>query len=179
MAHERKSLDYYLSLRYPVTLVPEEEGGYTAIVSDLPGCITVGETAEEAMAMAGDAKRLWIEDAYERGEAIPVPSTEREYSGRILLRMPKSLHRRLAEDAEREGVSLNQYVVALLQEGSALKRVERTVEAKVEQVSKGWSHVWSARETPSVHYKLGRTAKGPRPMKLPRGESYVQEPQAG
>ncbi|ADR37667.1 Uncharacterized protein family UPF0150 [Oceanithermus profundus DSM 14977] len=123
MAHERKPLDYYLSLRYPITLAPEEEGGYTAIVPDLPGCVTVGETAEEAMAMAEDAKRLWIEDAYERGEAIPVPSTEREYSGRILLRMPKSLHRRLAEDAEREGVSLNQYVVALLQERSALRQV--------------------------------------------------------
>ena len=128
MAQE-KPLDYYLSLRYPVTLVPEEEGGYTAIVPDLPGCVTVGETAEEAMAMAEDAKRLWIEDAYESGEVIPVPSTEREYSGRLLLRMPKSLHRRLAEEAEREGVSLNQHVVSLLRERSALKTVLRAIGA--------------------------------------------------
>jgi predicted RNase H-like HicB family nuclease len=123
MTKERKPLSYYLSLRYPVTLVPEEEGGYTAVVPDLPGCVTVGETPEEAMAMAEDARRLWIEDAYERGEAIPLPATERAYSGRLLLRMPRSLHRRLAEDAAREGVSLNQYIVALLQERSMLARV--------------------------------------------------------
>ncbi len=123
MAKERKPLSYYLSLRYPVTLVPEEEGGYTAIVPDLPGGVTVGETSEEAMAMAEDARRLWIEDAYERGEDIPLPATERAYSGRLLLRMPRSLHRRLAEDAAREGVSLNQYIVALLQERSMLARV--------------------------------------------------------
>jgi predicted RNase H-like HicB family nuclease len=123
MAKERKPLSYYLSLRYPVTLVPEEEGGYTAVVPDLPGCVTVGETPEEAMAMAEDARRLWIEDAYERGEDIPLPATERAYSGRLLLRMPRSLHRRLAEDAAREGVSLNQYIVSLLQERSMLARV--------------------------------------------------------
>ncbi len=177
MAHGRKPLDYYLSLRYPVTLVPEEEGGYTAIVPDLPGCVTVGETAEEAMAMAEDAKRLWIEDAYESGEVIPVPSTEREYSGRLLLRMPKSLHRRLAEDAEREGISLNQYVVALLQERSVLKRLEHKFEATIEQFSKGGSRTWSPREAPSVQYRLDR-AKGPWPKKLVRGGGHAKDAQA-
>lgn len=45
---------------------------------------------------------------------IPLPSSDNSYSGKLLVRMPKSLHRRLAETAEREGVSLNQYIVSLL-----------------------------------------------------------------
>ena len=125
MAEERKSLEYYLSLRYPVTLVPEAEGGYTAVIPDLPGCFSVGETPEEALAMVEDARRLWIETAYAKGQKIPLPASERGYSGRVLLRMPRSLHRRLAEGAKREGVSLNQYVVALLQEASALHELRR------------------------------------------------------
>jgi predicted RNase H-like HicB family nuclease len=118
-------LEYYLGLRYPVTLVPEAEGGYTATINDLPGCVSVGETAEEAMEMIEDARRLWLEVAYEHGDEIPLPSTERAYGGKVLVRMPPSLHRRLLEQAEAEGVSLNQHIVTLLAEASALNVVRR------------------------------------------------------
>jgi predicted RNase H-like HicB family nuclease len=121
----RKPLEYYLGLRYPVTLVPEAEGGYTATINDLPGCVSVGETAEEALSMIEDARRLWLEVAYEHGDEIPLPSTEREYGGKVLVRMPPSLHRRLLEQAEAEGVSLNQHIVTLLAEASALNVVRR------------------------------------------------------
>ena len=121
----RKPLEYYLGLRYPVTLVPEAEGGYTATINDLPGCVSVGETAEEALSMIEDARRLWLEVAYEHGDEIPLPSTEREYGGRVLVRMPPRLHRRLLEQAEAEGVSLNQHIVTLLSEASALNVVRR------------------------------------------------------
>ena len=119
----RKPLEYYLGLRYPVTLVPEAEGGYTATINDLPGCVSVGETAEEALSMIEDARRLWLEVAYEHGDEIPLPSTEREYGGKVLVRMPPRLHRRLLEQAEAEGVSLNQHIVTLLAEASALQAV--------------------------------------------------------
>ena len=121
----RKPLEYYLGLRYPVTLVPEAEGGYTATINDLPGCVSVGETAEEVLSMIEDARRLWLEVAYEHGDEIPLPSTEREYGGRVLVRMPPRLHRRLLEQAEAEGVSLNQHIVTLLAEASALNVVRR------------------------------------------------------
>ncbi|MFN4073287.1 MAG: toxin-antitoxin system HicB family antitoxin [Thermus sp.] len=117
----RRDLEYYLNLKYPVLLVPEPEGGFTALVPDLPGCVSVGETAEEALKNVDEARQLWLETAYEHGDDIPLPASEREYSGRVLLRMPKSLHRRLAEEAEREGVSLNQYIVSLLSERLALR----------------------------------------------------------
>ncbi len=111
---EKPSLEYYLNLQYAVTLYPDPEEGYVAQIKDLPGCLTQGETLKETMANLNEARELWIETAYEADDNIPLPSSNDSYSGKLLLRMPKSLHRRLAETSEREGVSLNQYIVSLL-----------------------------------------------------------------
>ena len=111
---EQSPLEYYLKLQYPITLYPDIEGGYVAQIKDLPGCLTQGETIEETMTNINEARELWIETAYEAGDNIPLPSTDDSYSGKLMLRMPKSLHRRLSETAEREGVSLNQYIVYLV-----------------------------------------------------------------
>lgn len=131
---ERKPLEYYLALRYPITLIPEAEGGYTAKINDLPGCVSVGETVEEALAMIEDARRLWLEVAYQQGDEIPLPSTERAYGGKVLVRMPPSLHRRLLEGAQAEGVSLNQHMVTLLSEASAVSLVRRELGALRDEV---------------------------------------------
>ncbi len=121
---EEKSLDFYLNLNYPITLYPEAEGGFTVEVADLPGCFSQGETIEEAFEMIAEARGLWIETAYEYGDPIPMPSTEATYSGKTMLRMPKSLHGKLAESAKREEVSLNQYIVSLLSERNALGAIK-------------------------------------------------------
>jgi antitoxin HicB len=123
----RRPLDYYLGLDYTVNFVADEDGGYTAIFPDLPGCLTQGETLAETAEMAEDARRLWMTIAYEDGQDIPLPSYPvDEYSGQFRVRLPKSLHRLLAEGAETEGVSLNQYVVMLLTRGEAEARAART-----------------------------------------------------
>jgi antitoxin HicB len=115
-----RPLDYYLSLDYPVTVYPEAEGGFVAEIKELPGCITQGETIEELMENINEARELWIETVYESGKRdIPLPVTQQDYSGKFLLRVPKSLHRRLAEQAEIEGISLNQYAVSLLSAASS------------------------------------------------------------
>jgi antitoxin HicB len=114
-------LEYYLSLVYSVTLDPDPEGGYVAQIRDLPGCLTQGETLEETMANIQEARELWIETAYELGDPIPLPNTMSEYSGKLLLRMPKSLHRDLARQAEAEAVSLNQYINLLLSKTSGFQ----------------------------------------------------------
>lgn len=111
---EKLPLKYYLSLKYPVMLYPDPTGGYVAQIKDLPGCLTQGETLEETMVNINEARELWIETAYEAGDDIPLPSSDSTYSGKLLVRMPKSLHRHLAEAADSEGVSLNQYIVSLL-----------------------------------------------------------------
>jgi len=58
--------------QYTIILHPDtEEGGYTVTVPALPGCVTQGETLEEAIAMAKDAIRLYIEMLVDEGEPIP------------------------------------------------------------------------------------------------------------
>jgi len=115
---QEKGLSYYLSLPYPITLYPAEEGGYVAEVRDLPGCLTQGEAVTEVLELIEDAKRGWLELALETGGVIPEPMTD-FYSGKFVVRIPKNLHRQLAETAASEGVSLNQYVLALLAGGLA------------------------------------------------------------
>jgi antitoxin HicB len=122
----RQPLEYYLALDYPVNLLADPNGGYVAVFPDLPGCLTQGETLAEVAAMAEEARRLWIEVEHDRGHSIPLPSyPEEEYSGQFRVRLPKSLHRRLAESAAVEGVSLNQYVVMLLTRGESEARTAR------------------------------------------------------
>lgn len=70
----RKALEHYLSLRYPITIYPEADGGYVALIKDLPGCITQSETPDEIMANIEEARQLWIVTVYEHGDEIPLPS---------------------------------------------------------------------------------------------------------
>ena len=114
-------MDYSLKSNYPFTLYPDAEGGYVAEVKDLPVCLTQGDHAAEALEMIEDARKLWLETAYKHGDTIPLPSTETRYSGKTMLRMPRSLHQALAEAAEREAVSLNQLLVSLLSQSIARK----------------------------------------------------------
>jgi predicted RNase H-like HicB family nuclease len=72
---ELQSLDDYLSLKYPMSIYPEDDGGYTVIIPDLPGCISQGETLEEAIENINEARELWIETVYYSGKRqIPLPS---------------------------------------------------------------------------------------------------------
>lgn len=113
---ERNPLEYYLSLKYPVSLEEAPEGGYFVQIKDLPGCYSQGETVEEALKMIEEARCLWLESIYDIGEDIPLPgsATEARYSGKFNVRVPKSLHRKLDEMAAKEGVSLNHYLVSTL-----------------------------------------------------------------
>ena len=115
---EKKSIEYYLSLKYPYkieTISEEDGGGYLISYPDLPGCISDGDTIEEALLNGGDAKKSWINTAYEKSINIAEPNSQQDkYSGRITLRTPKSLHKDLVEQAEKEGISLNQYLIYLL-----------------------------------------------------------------
>jgi antitoxin HicB len=109
----------YLSLPYRVEIYPDEGGhGFTASVPDLPGCVTSADSIEEVVSSIQEAKEVWIQVALEEGDEIPEPSplTLETFSGKFLIRAPKSLHRRLVKRAQLEGVSLNQLVVTLLAE---------------------------------------------------------------
>jgi antitoxin HicB len=106
----------YLRRPYRVEILGNAEEGYLATAPELPGCMTAGETPEAAFRLLQDAMATWIEAAIAAGDSIPEPDQDR-YSGRMLLRMPKSLHARLAEQAGCENVSMNQFALVLLAEG--------------------------------------------------------------
>ena len=119
-----KTIEYYMSLPYRLEILPDpDEGGYVARYLDLPGCITVGDSMESVAKNAEDAKKEWLTAAMENGTQIAEPVDMAGYSGQFKLRIPKSLHRRLAERSKEEGVSMNQYCVYLLSRNDALERV--------------------------------------------------------
>lgn len=109
-----KDLNYYKDLNYKIEVIREEEGGYVISIPELKGCITSAESIEEGMMLIEDAKIEWIKAALESEYEIPEPSDLDEYSGQFKLRIPKSLHKELAEKSKKEGISMNQYCVYLL-----------------------------------------------------------------
>ena len=130
---ENKNLEYYLGLKYAIRLIPYDDGSYYVDIPDLPGCMTEGKSLEDAMAMIEDAKRAWLEATLESGMNVPLPSTEREYSGKLVIRIPKTLHSSLSETAEKEGVSLNQYINHILSHYDGGICVERVVSERLEK----------------------------------------------
>ncbi len=112
-----KDLAYYMSLPYREVIEADPAGGYVGSIPELSGCITQGETKAEILEMLEDAKKAWISTALDDGMEIPEPLREEDFSGRFNLRIPKSLHKRLAMQAKAEGVSLNQLAMYLLASG--------------------------------------------------------------
>lgn len=116
-----KTIDDYMKKAYRMEIVEDkDEGGFIVTYPDLPGCISCGETIESAVANAIDAKEVWLEAAIEEGIEINEPDSLDDYSGQFKLKIPKSLHKSLAEHSQREGISMNQYCVYLLSKNDVL-----------------------------------------------------------
>jgi antitoxin HicB len=103
-------------LDYPIVLEPlptDEGGGWLATVPDLPGCMSDGDSQEEAARNVKGAIISWIEAAEDLGRPVPAPGSAR---GEWRQRVPKTLHEKLKRLAEAEGVSLNALVTSVLAE---------------------------------------------------------------
>jgi predicted RNase H-like HicB family nuclease len=61
-------------MKYTVILDQESDGGYVAIVPTLPGCVSQGDSREEALANIREAAELYIEDCIEAGDPVPTES---------------------------------------------------------------------------------------------------------
>ncbi|MDN5924258.1 MAG: type II toxin-antitoxin system HicB family antitoxin [Xanthomonadales bacterium] len=104
--------------RYPLNIFwSAEDKGFIAEAPDLPGCSAWGETEAEAAREAQDAIAAWLQAAKAAKRQIPKASVAAPvsgYSGKFLVRVPRSLHARLAREAEQQGVSLNQWAASKL-----------------------------------------------------------------
>lgn len=104
----------HLAQPYTRELVRNDDGTWFARVVEFAGCMTEGDTPQEALANLDDAMASWIHAHLTDGHAIPPPLSSDRYSGKFLMRVPKTLHRELARRADLEGVSLNQFVLSAL-----------------------------------------------------------------
>ncbi len=120
----RPEVQSYLEKPYRIELIPDPEGWFVQM-PELPGCMSQGDTPEDAIASIRDAQRLWIECSLELGRSIPEPEQEgHSFTGKFNVRIPKDLHRQVVQVAEAQGVSLNMYVATVL-----ARDVQRTSDA--------------------------------------------------
>ena len=111
----KRDLQEYETLPYRVDLYfDQDDQVWVARYPELPGCIGHGATKEKAISKGDEMKSLWLETLLENGEAPPEPQPEPSYSGKFVLRLPKTLHERAAQAAAREEVSLNQYLISAI-----------------------------------------------------------------
>lgn len=118
-----RRLDHPFAIR---PLTKDKGGGYLIDFPDLPGCMSDGETPEQAIRNAADAARCWIATMRKARRPVPPPSARASFSGNWQMRVPKSLHRRLAERARSEGVSLNTLAVTLMAGGVGRTHADST-----------------------------------------------------
>jgi antitoxin HicB len=99
----------------------DDGGGFLIEFPDLPGCMSDGETVEEAIANGFDAVQCWIAAVKEKGREVPMPGELENQSGKWVQRVPRSLHTKLTRQAKREHVSLNTLVVSILAESMGMR----------------------------------------------------------
>lgn len=104
-----------MNLKYKIEITEDkDECGYVLSCPELKGCVTCSDTIENGLIMLEDAKKCWLTACIEDEIDIPEPLSDNDYSGQFKLRIPKSLHRELAERSKQEGISMNQYCLYLL-----------------------------------------------------------------
>lgn len=117
MAKTEFKIRTILARPYVRRLLPDEEsGGYTAFIHEFPGCVAEGETADEALENLDKAAASWLAASLSLGQPIAEPIPAFNHSGRIALRVPRSLHRDVAELAQLQGCSVNQLLTVAISE---------------------------------------------------------------
>lgn len=123
-----KNLNYYMGLPYVVEIKPlttEDGGGFLARIPlfGIQGIVSDGPTIEDALENLEISKEIIFSELLDKGKDIPEPTSEKDeqdYSGKILIRMPKWLHHSLSYYSEKNDSSLNSYIITLL--ASAMER---------------------------------------------------------
>ncbi len=114
--------DYPFTIRH---LSDDDGGGFLIEYPDLPGCMSDGDSIEKAITNGRDAIQCWMAAANAAGRKIPKPGSLDQVSGKWVQRVPKSLHQRLTEQAQLEGVSLNTLVVSMIAESLGERTQEK------------------------------------------------------
>lgn len=148
----KKNLDYYMQLSYLIEIVqiPETEGGgYTASIPQLGKYAFRGdgETIDEAVHNLNEVKRDLFANYLKKGLSIPEPQTEteREFSGRFVLRIPSELHRYLALEAQKNGSTLNQFCLYLLTRKAYLHSIQDEISQTRKEIGSVFEYIKETR----------------------------------
>lgn len=155
------SVEKYLELGYSMRITPDPELGFFAEIPDLPGCVGDGNTIDDAVADLHDSMKVWLEHAIEKGQEIPPPREDSDYSGHFALRMPSSLHRAVSEEAEEEGVSINLYLNTLITENRHIRSVKQIQRKYIEKKSADFSFMYDLLSSLHATIEASVTVKKP------------------
>ena len=107
----------------------DEDNGFIASIPGVQALSAFGNTNEEALSELKIASEAYFESLKKAGKTFPPESKIISFSGQIRLRMSKSLHAVLSNEAEEEGVSLNTYMVTLLSERHIVQKLLKKISA--------------------------------------------------
>lgn len=138
----------------------DEDHAYVATCAELDGLSGLGDSAEEALGELRVAIELTVEELAETGARIPDPIQACTHSGQFRLRLPKSVHARLTERAEAEGVSLNALVASYIAMGLGdAEASENAHRAVVEAVGQLYSTFTLQAHARSEHARAGSRSR--------------------
>ena len=107
---------------------------WTACFPSIPGCVGGGDTMEEAISDAKENLEVYLEFLEEERKKIPEENYKNEYSGKIALRISKSTHKKIAEIAEDEGISINLLLNNAIEYYLGIKNYTTEIDKKISEL---------------------------------------------
>jgi len=127
--------------QYTIEVHMEDDGSFFASIPELSGCMAAGDDANTAVELLSEVFEEWVQDRIEHGESIPAPFDADAYSGRVLIRLPKSLHGEIAKEAKRQQTSINSWVMSQLSLAVGRSSVQTEVARAYEKALSGITSV--------------------------------------
>ena len=153
-----KTVAEYLKKPYQRVIIPQENGRFYSKITEFPGCFAEGLNEQEALANLAEVAIIWLEEEIRKGNPIPKPEQDQEYSGKFMLRISPVLHRECAQNAARQGISLNQYIMQKLSSSARQDSIIYILKEELRAIKpihiEHAEFIQSSESTPSRHEEL-------------------------
>lgn len=122
-------------MNYEIRLIPKQDSDgdtyWTAYFPAIPECVGGGDTPTEAMNEAYENLEIYLDYLKSQKKVIPTEYKENIFNGRIALRLPKTMHKKITEFADKEGVSTNTLIICAIEHYTGLKQFDYKLEDKI------------------------------------------------
>lgn len=100
--------------RYKILIDSVDDNNYLASAPELIGCKVRAKSRSEALQLIENAIRAHIKKLEENNLPIPIPFSEKKFSGKVMIRITSQLHQEIALKAQLQGLSMNRFIEDLL-----------------------------------------------------------------